>query len=360
MTMLQTRVQPWRALWLFPVVVLGVLSIVATGGGGDGDDGAIVPGDDLPLNILPNYNFFVTNLSSGELLTASVGELFTVSVDIDSLFPGNLDLNTDANNNVTFVSYRLRRTARVDLTVTGNQPSPLDGTFAVIVTEEIDAMFDQEPGSGAFEVITPTETVVVTILSNGIELVLNGGAPVVFNTLEELSDLIDDDTQETWLRRAALGAGALEFLVSQFFDVADVLDELEFVTLNSPVAEPCDMFQGTPPVGVLGQGEITVTWLGSGELSDGDDFDWSFNQCWSEDDDELLDGTITLQNYTETVDTNNNTLFEIGFGGLSGQPGGVLYDFTVSDTEENQGVYTISPDDVVVVSGGFALIIQQP
>lgn len=361
MTRLQNNARPWRVLWLIPVAAFAVLSIVATGGGGgSGDDGIVDIDDDLPVTILPNYNFFLANLANDELLTANVGNLFTVSVDIDGLFPGNLDLNTDANNNVTFVSYRVRQSARVGLTVAGIQPSALDGAFTVIVTEDISAIAGDEPDSGTFEVITPTETVVVSILANGIQLVLNGGAPVVYNTWEEFSDLIEDDTQEAWQRRAALAAGVLEFLTEQFFDVADVLDTLELVTLNNPTVETCDLFPGTPPEGVLGQGELTVTWLGSGELSDGDDFDWSFNQCWSADDEEVIDGTITLENYTETIDFNNNSLFEIGFGGLSGQPGGVIYDITLSETQEDASIFTILPEDIVTVTGGFALIIQVP
>jgi hypothetical protein len=361
MTRLQNNARPWRVLWLIPVAAFAVLSIVATGGGGgSGDDGIVDIDDDLPVVILPNYNFFLANLSTEELLTATVGNLFTVSVDIDGLFPGNLDLNTDASNNVTFVAYRIRQSARVDLTVAGVQPSALDGTFAVIVTEDISANIDVEPDAGIFEVRTPTETVVVSILATGIQLVLNGGEPVVYNTWEEFSDLIEDDTQDTWQRRAALAAGVLEFLTEQFFDVADVLDTLELVTLSNPVIDPCDLFPGTPPAGVLNQGDITVTWLGSGELSDGDDFDWSFNQCWSVDDEEVINGTITLQNYTETVDFSDNSLFEIGFGGLSGQPGGVIYDITLSETQEDNTVFTILPEDIVTLTGGFVLIIQVP
>ena len=359
MTRLQNNVATWRVLWLIPVAAFAVFSIVATGGGGVGDDGIDID-DDVPVVILPNYNFFLANLSTEELLTAAVGNLFTVSVDIDGLFPGNLDLNTDANNNVTFVSYRIRQSARVDLTIAGVEPSALDGTFAVIVTDDISANFDEEPSSGIFEVRTPTEVVVVSILADGIQLVLNGGEPVVYNTWEEFSGLIEDDTQEAWQRRAALAAGVLEFVTDQFFGVADVLDTLVLVVLNNPIIETCDLFPGTPPAGVLGQGEIVITWLGSGELSDGDDFDWSFNQCWSADDQEVIDGTITLENYIETIDFNNNSLFEIGFGGLSGQPGGVIYDITLSETLEDNTVFTILPDDIVTLTGGFALIIQIP
>lgn len=352
--------RPWRVLWLFPVAVLAVLSIIATGGGGGEDGITIGDNDDLPLNILPTYNFFLANLAGDAPLTATLGSSLTISVDIDGLFPGSVNLDADINNNVTFLSYSAKRSARFDLTVTGIVASPFDGTFAVIVTEEINAMVGDEPSSGAFNVVTPTETVAVSILGSGVQLSLNGGAPVVYNTWDEFADVFDDITQETWQRRAALAAGSFEFIVELFFHVADVLDELEAITVSNPLIQSCDMFTGAPPDGVLAQGDTTVTWLGSGALSQGDDFDWQFNQCWVEESYELLDGAVSLEDYTETVDMLDNTLFEIGFGGLSGQPGGIMFNMTIAETEENQGIFTISPDDVVSVTGGFAMIIQSP
>ena len=358
MTKPRNSAQPWRLLWLIPVAVLAALSIVATGGSSSsGDD----PDDvDPPLNILPTYNFFMTNLTGNSLLTASVSSSYTVSIDFDGLFPGSINLDADANNVVTFLSYIVRSSARVDLTLTSTDPSPLDGTFAVIVTEDMNGMVYDAPVSGAFDVVTATETVSVSVLADGIQLTLNGGAPVVYNNWEELSNLFDDDLQETWLRRTALAAGALEFIVEQFFSMAGIFDELEAITFTNPVVEVCDMFTGAPPEGVLAQGEITITWLGSGELSDGDDFSWLFNQCWDADSSELIDGTISLENYTETIDAITGTLFEIGFGGLGGQPGGIVYDMTISDTAEDQGVFTIPPESVMTIDGGFALIIQSP
>lgn len=360
MTRPRNSAQPWRVLWLFPVAVIATLSIIATGGSGGGGDGNGDNDVDPPLNILPTYNFFLANAPGRALTTVAVGGEFTVSLDIDGLFAGGVDLTADANNLVTFLSYSVRASDRVDLTVAGTDPSPLDGTFSIDVTEQIDAMVDDAPNSGVFNVMTATETVIVTILANGVQISLNGGAAVVFNTWDEFTSLVDDDQQETWQRRAALAASALQFIVELFFDAANILDELEAITFSNPVVETCDMFTGAPPEGVIAQGEITITWLGSGELSDGDDFDWQFNECWSDDADQLSSGTISLENYTETIDSNNGTLFEIGFGGLSGELGGVFYELTISDTDENQGVFTIPPEDVITVNGGFALIIQAP
>ena len=121
------------------------------------------------------------------------------------------------------------------------------------------------------------------------------------------------------------------------------------------------MFTGGPPQGVVAQGMFSITWLGSGELSDGDDFTWAFIDCWSQDDEELLDGMLTLEDYTETVDFNTGVLVNIGFGSLgAGEPGGVIYDLSFSETVESQGLWTIPADGVITVTGGFVLNIQQP
>ena len=352
--------RPWRVLWLFPVAVLATLSIIATsGGGGGGNDNG---GNDVdpPLVILPNYNFFLGNLNNGAPLTVVVGESFTASIDFDGLFPGNVDLGVDANNLVTFLSYLIRADSRIDITVTSPEGSPLDGTFAVNFTSDIIADVGDAPTSGTFTVVYAPDTVTVTILANGVQIALNGGAPIDY-TWDEFTDLLDDDLSEPWQRRAALAGGAFEFIIEQFFSIADILDELEPITFNNPFVETCDMFTGTPPNGVLAQGEFTVTWLGSGELADGDDFTWQFEQCWDQDDEALIDGTITLQDYTESVDFNTGVLFDIGFGGLGANaPGGVIFDVTVSETVEDQGIWTIPADEVITISGGFVLNIQQP
>jgi hypothetical protein len=348
------------------VALFAVLTIVATGGGGGSDDGggSIGGGDDPgPVIILPTYNFFLTNLQGNNLLTAAVGNGLTVSIDIDGLLHNTLDLSVGTDNSVTFLSYTVRASSSFDLIVSSDGVYPFDGTTTVIVTEDIAVNFGELPTSGAFDVIIPAQIVSVTIVAGGVQLSLDG-AEGIFYTWDEFASLLDDDTQEAWARRASLAASAFEFLYDFFFEVADVLDELELAVLANPLVENCDMFTGTPPTGILPQGEMTVTWIGSGELSPGDDFDWLFNQCWfdepNEDIDELLNGTILLQDYTETVDFNTNTLFEIGFGGLSGEPGGVVFNLTVSETVEANGIFTISPENVVTITGGFAMIIQAP
>jgi hypothetical protein len=353
------RSRSWRALWLIPVPIIAALSIIATGGGSGGDD---APDDvEAPLVILSNYNFFLGNLNNGDLLTANVGGEFTVTIDMDDgLLAGNVDLDVAADNSVTFLSYLLRAGNSFSLTVTSPEGSPLDGTFRVSFETDFEAAVGELPTTGTLRLSYPDSLPFsVIILADGVELNSLGGT--FQYTWEEFAALLDDEAAAAWARHASLGFGVIEFLTEQFFNVADVLDGLEMVTLNNPYVEACDMFTSGPPQGVLAQGEFTITWLGSGELSDGDDFVWAFTNCWSQNDEELLDGTVTLEDYTESVDFNTGVLFNIGFGGLgAGEPGGVIFDLTFSETVEGQGVWTIPADGVITVSGGFVLNIQQP
>lgn len=357
---------PWRMLWVIPVSVFGVFTIIATGGGGGDDGGDTI--DDIdpgPVNILPTYNFFLKNVQGEDsLLTAAFGSGLTVSIDIDGLLANTVDVSVDANNEVTFLSYVARASSRFDLILSSGDLLPADSTITVMLTEDL--TFDvigAPPTSGAFDVFFLFDSVSVNVVGNGVQLSLNGGGAATY-TWDEFENLLDDDAQETWVRLASLAGGALEFLYEYSFNVADILDELELATFTNPLVESCDMFTGTPPAGVLAQGEVTITWTGSGELSPGDDFTWQFNQCWLDEAnnnlDDLLDGSVLLENYTETVDFNTNTLFEIGFGGLGDQPGGIIFDLTVSETVEDNGVFTIAADDVVTITGGFAMIIQSP
>jgi hypothetical protein len=338
------------------------LLLVGCGGGGSSGGGVDEPDDvEAPLVILENYNFFLGKLNNGELLTANVGGDFTVRLDRDDgWLAGNLDLDVGANNTVTFLSYLLRAGNSFVLTVTSPEGSELDGTFRVSVMTDIEAAVDEPPISGAVMIQLPDVLEFwVTILADGVELTSLAGTEQY--TWEEFAALLDDEQAAGFRRQAALSFGVIEFLVEQFFNVADVLDDLELVTLNNPYIETCDMFTGSPPQGVLAEGNVTITWLGSGELSDGDDFTWAFENCWSQDDEELLDGTVTLEDYTESVDFNTGILFNIGFGGLgAGAPGGVIFDLTFAETVEDQGVWTIQADGVITVSGGFVLNIQQP
>lgn len=343
--------------------ILLVLSFTGCGGGGEGEsDGG--NGDEPPV-IPPTLNFFLASMQDGEPLIVSTGSGLTVEVHFTDIVFGSVDLTVNADNTVVFDSYSTRDTRGLEFTVSSLGGSPLDGTFDFVVTRPIQTNIGDVPRDGNFQVVTPAETVTVKIFNSEVQINLNQETPISY-TWDELTDLLSDDTlDDTWQRRASLAAGAYELIYELALTVADTLDELEAVAMTNPIVESCDMFTGTQPAGVLAQGETTITWLGSGEVTPGDNFEWRFTDCWRDDPlddtDDLIDGVIRMENYVEAVDSITNILVEIGFGHLFNEPGGVIFDnLLISETQEDMGVFTIDPDDDITVNGGFVLLFQRP
>jgi hypothetical protein len=135
--------------------LLGISAVLLAGcgsSGGDDEPDAV----EAPLVILDNYNFFLGNLTNGELLTANVGGEFTVTIDMDDgLIAGNLDLDVGANNTVTFLSYLLRAGNSFTLTIMSPEGSELDGTFRVSVMTDIEGAFGEPPTSGLLMLSPP-------------------------------------------------------------------------------------------------------------------------------------------------------------------------------------------------------------
>lgn len=345
-----------KLFWL--VLSAGLLGGCGGGGGGGGGDAVVEP-TVPPPTILSTYNFEIGGVQAGTDMTVDVGGQFLVGVDLGDTLRGSLNLQVNSPTNIAFLDYVTDAGSTMIVTVAGTE-SDLDGEFTINVTSEVTAGIDDEPTSGAFEVVTTTEVTTVTAVPFGVELRLDGAAPISFSW-EDYDNLLDDAEAETWLRRASLAGGTLAFVFDRMFEIAELLDGLERTESATPVVTVCDEFPGTPPDGVLLQGENVLTRLGSGEdLSPGDIFDWTFTNCWFASSNALIDNFLQMQNYIEVIDTSN-TLTRIGFGPDNNVSGGVLYfDWSVAETEENQGVYTIVPDDRIVVNGGFTMVFTQP
>jgi len=359
------RIRWWRVLLLIPIAVIAGVSIVATSGGSGSGDGDSDNGTELPPTIPSPMNFLLTSLPGDVPLTVSAGGDLTVEVDFTDIVFGSVDLTVSADNSVTFDSFSTRDTLGLEITVSGSG-SPLDGTFSFIVIETINTNIGEDPNSGIFDVVTLTETVTVRIFSPGVEISLFAGPTIPYDTWDDFTGALDDELKDTWERRASLAGGVYELIYELALGVADSLDELQTVVLTNPIVESCDMFTGAPPAEVVADpGETTITWLGSDEVKPGDNFDWRFTDCWSDDPsddtDELIRGGIKLENYAETIDSTTNTLFEVGFGSLGNGPGGVIFDnLKISETQEDMdGDFTIDPEDDLIVNGGFVLIFQQ-
>ena len=343
-----------KLFWL--VVSAGLLSGC---GGSDGGGETVVDIPDLPPTILSIYNFEIGGVQAGTDMTVLVGGQLQVSVDLGDTLRGSVNLQVNSPTDVSFLDFVTDAGSTMTVTVAGTEKS-LDGEFTINVTSEVLAGLADEPTSGAFEVVTATETTTVAIVPFGVELSLNGAAPIALSW-EDYDNLLDDAQAETWQRRASLAGGTFGFIFDRMFEIADLLDGLEQTESPTPIVTTCDEFPGTPPVGVLLQGEHVLTRLGSGEdLAPGDIFDWTFTNCWFESSDSLIDNFLQMQNYIEVIDAGN-TLARIGFGPDNNISGGVLYfDWTVAETVENQGVYTIDPEDEIVINGGFSMLFTQP
>jgi hypothetical protein len=355
---------------------LGIGAVLLSGcsnsGGGDAGMVADTP-DVLPVTeppiILSTYNFEIGGLGQGPDFFVDVGGQVEVAVDFGDTLRGKAALDESDPNRVLFDRFFTDAGSTMDVTVSRSQ-NALDGSFTINVTSDLFTwptafVFGSIPAGGTFEVVTPTETVEVHVVTAdlfpvGIEMSLNGGAAVPF-TFQEYVDLKDDPLAETWQCRASLAGAVYALVFDRVFQIADLLDELEATESASSIVTACDELQGTPPADVLLQGEHVLTRLGSGEdLSPGDVFDWTFTNCWFADSNSLIDNFLQMQNYIEDINANN-TLTRIGFGPDNNITGGVLFfDWTLAETEEIDGVYTIDPDDRIEINGGFSMVFTQP
>jgi hypothetical protein len=342
-------------LLMIPVAVMAALSIVATGGSSGDGDGDIPDPPDVPPVILPSYNFEVGSLTGGLLLTAEVGSIGTITVDLGNTLLGSIDLSVSATNEITLLSYTTAPGSTMTITVASLAEPTLNGSVMLNVTEAINVNVFDEPNSGAFEIVSDlSPTITVSISSVGVELSL-GGAPAIPYTWSEYTDLLESETAQDWERVASLAGGTLEFVYDFFINAADVLDDLEVVVANNPTAAACDMFTLPGPEDVLPQGEESITWLGAGGDIVGSIFDWRFTDCWFEEGEELYTGLIQLVNYIEEVDASN-TLTRIGFA-PNGSDGGIFFvDLTIAETDDVGGVYVINPLNTVVINGGFTMV----
>jgi hypothetical protein len=348
---------------LMKIVWLAACAVLLGGCGGsngDGSDGQSSNGTTgPPLTILSAYNFEIGGVQEGTDMVVDVGGEFQVGVDFGNTLRGSVNLQVNSPSDVNFVDFVTDAGSTMTVIVAGSG-TDLDGEFTINITSDVVAGVDDEPTSGIFEIVTATDTTTVTVVAGGVELSLDAGVAIPLSW-EDYDNLLDDDQAATWQRRASLAGGSFAFIFERMFEIAELLDDLDQTESATPIVTACDEFQGTPPAGVLLQGEHVLTRLGSGEdLSPGDVFDWTFTNCWFASSNSLIDNFLQMQNYIEVIDSSN-TLTRIGFGPDNNVSGGVLYfDWSIAETEENQGVYTIDPVDRIEINGGFSMLFTQP
>lgn len=354
MTRLLTRASPsWRLFLLTPIAVAGALSISACDS--SSNNGGLQDDDDII--ILPTYGYQISASPTGGPITVTIpdaGGALVFSLDLGNTLNGDINVSVDASNQASVTDYTLRTLSSLDLN--SDLGVPFLGAFTLNVTEDMILVPGSPPTAGAFEVVTATETVTLQAFANGIEIRLDGGAPMML-TWDQLSDFLFDDQILDWQRRASLAAEILEFAFIQFLSITETLNWVtDELTTTNPLIQACDAFTGSPPAGVLAQGETTFTWMGSGNFPQtGDDFEWAFTDCWFDDDgdtqDQLLNGSVSLNTYVEIIDGQSN-LIGIGYDE-------VIYNtLTVAETvEDPAGDFAFDPDGTFTISGGMDLAL---
>lgn len=345
----------WRLCASMAVLTLGM----GVGGcdlfDGDDDEEVFVPPDEP--NILPTYNYSISDNPSAQNLTATIGDgTQAVVVSLGTTLNGSVDVGFDSAGNAFVFAFQLDAGSSVTVNSDAGTGPAFLGTFdgSVDTTMQFPAGSDF-PSVGAYSVTDSNmNTAAVTVSSTGVQVVI--GANTDSFTWQEFDDLIEDDMAPTLQRQAALAFAVADFVFDLAFNVVDGLNLITDDLLTAPFTENCDMFTGTPPAGVLAQGMQTFTWTGSGSISPGDTFFWDFTDCWEDDsgdDDTLLRGGITLDGYNETIDANNN-LTRIGFDS-------VIFNFSLAETFESApGVFEINDSDTVAVTGAFMLDFTAP
>ena len=345
-----------------------LLTLLLTACGGSGNGVAINSGG--PTNggpvgdeviILPSYGYQVSTTPAAGPLTVRIpdeGGMLGISIDFGNTLNGDVNVSVDANNNISIDEYTLQTLSSVTVNSDAGD-IPFLGTFDIEVSEDMLFGYSQPrpPDAGAFQVLMPGETVSVAVINGGfssVEISLNGG-PAVSLTWDQLEGLLDDDLALPWHRRAALATEVLKLVLIQVFTITTTFNVIDdaLATVN-PAVIPCDPFTGTPPLNVLLQGESTLTWLVPGSVPmSGDDFHWTFTDCWFNDTgsalDTLVNGSIELNDYVEIVD-GQSQLIGSGFNQV------IYNNLEIAGTVENPvNTFTIDPRDVIRVSGGFDL-----
>lgn len=173
---------------------------------------------------------------------------------------------------------------------------------------------------------------------------------------EELEGLLDE-AGPAWMKQAALATAAAEFVLGQALQVAGMQALiLDAFPDQNPVTVMCDAFTGSPPPGVINQGMFVITWLGSGEVTGGDSFNWRYTECWMQElagEGTLIDGDVDMMGYVMQVNASNQLT---GFG-FSGAAGGVIFTDFISrqTTESAPGVHEFLPSETLTVNGGVSV-----
>jgi hypothetical protein len=267
----------------------------------------------------------------------------------------------------------------------------LFGDFTVQATADWLVPSDSDPETGALVVARGKERIEVAVINGGntVRLRHDAAGDGVYEesvelTWQEFDDLGDAGETPEWQLLGGFAYDAtLEFMLEladigiSAFDYAD--DDLR--QTGGQVVIQCDAFSDlglsvppAPPV-FPDRGLSTFSWLddaANGSVGPGDSFTWDFDYCLFNDEtddiDDLINGVVGLNSFTEVYEqrTAGETLVRIGWegAGIAARPGGIHFSelerWEVFDADGDSAGTTAAAELTSTVDGRMTLVFLEP
>lgn len=332
------------------------LQLAACGGGGGG--GAASTGSaPLPIGnamLLGAYDFSVSDIGAERLrltINSSFGRNEASNVVVDFRIEPAIGRYTFADRVVAYEN------AAIAVTTTF-------GSIVIDIIEPMSLAPGAIPSNVTFTADISLEGRVEIDIADGLVTLDRGGSLVATMPFDEFEALISMPlTMPLWQHQSSMAWAVLDLLRNLIMASADAMRLIDdSLATNTTTTNDCDAFSGAPPPGELAQGSATLTWLGSGAISNADRFTWDFTSCWLDTGNartRLLDGRMRLDGLTRTA--ANGSITQIGFRTFDGLiTGGVFFDdLRIVDVRESgNGAYGALPLHDYVLSNGLRIIFD--
>lgn len=335
--------------------LFGLAAAACGGGGGGGGSGrSVAP---VGAALLPDYDFSLSDAGDERnrlVATATFGGPAPIDVTIDFRIEPAVGRYEYASRTVVFEDGAIA--------VEGDY-----GPMVVDIVEPVTLAPGAIPDGVTVEVSAAFFQGVVSVTFSGgmVELAQAGASPVSmpFNEFEDL--ILSQTFIPVWQRQSSLAWAALDLLRQLVTASADSF-ALIGSDLESSIAVErfCDAFPGSPPPGAQVQGLSRLTWLGSGQIRNGDRFAWEFTSCWLDSPtgrDVLLDGRVDLNGYSATA--SGGSITRIGYdAAVTGVvPGLDFMGLGVSRTVESPaGVFQYASGQSFTLGNGLRVTFSAP
>ena len=378
----------WVALLLAAAFVFGCSSNDNDDAGGDDGDGDIV--------LLPLYEFQLTSTAddpitvnlSGSGLLLQLGHLGEGPGLIGSyhIASGAFSVFSGSSLVIDELGAPPQSSGAIDVQLA--EIPQLFGDFEVEATADWLVPAGSDPDTGALLVRRGDERVEVAVIDSGdtVRIRWDETGDGVFDAEASLTWTEFDDLDETAPEWQRLGDFAYSATIEFMLELAEfgleglsLIDE-DLVQVGERILT-CDAFSAAglsvppPPPVIPDAGSLTFAWFddaADGEVGPGDSFSMQFDYCLDDDPtddiDDLVNGTVGLNSYTEVVTERNTTNFvtRVGFEGTSpaARPGGLAFEalerWEVIDTDGSGPLTTTEAELNTVIDGRLVLVFFEP